>query len=154
MIITERNRAGILCYLQHPQPKICPKEISEQVHLMQLIKAHTPWVAPLVWHTVNEGVSKVQFRQKMASAGMVAGVADVISVYQGEKHPSCSIELKMATRKLASSISKDQRGFLKAHEASGGFAVVAYGAYAGWHAWLDYLGIYDLSMRAKADHLI
>jgi len=142
MIITERNRAGILCYLQHPQPKSCPKEDVEQAHLMQLIKAHTPWTATLVWHT-----------DAMAVAGMVSGVADVISVYRGAKHASCAIELKRAMRSK-STISKDQKDFLLAHEEQSGFAAVAYGAYAGWHAWLDYLGIYDLSMRSKADHLI
>lgn len=153
MIITERNRSGILCYLQHPQPKSCPKEEVEQAHLMQLIKLHTPWTAPLVWHTVNEGMAKPQYRHAMAVAGMVSGVADVISVYPGAKHSSCAIELKRAVRSK-STIIKDQKEFIKAHEAAGGFAVVAYGAYAGWHAWLGYLGIYDLSMRSKADHLI
>lgn len=153
MIITERNRAGIMCYLQHPQPKSCPKEEVEQAHLMQLIKAHTPWTAPLVWHTVNEGMAKPQYRHAMAVAGMVSGVADIISVYPGEKSASCSIELKRAMRSK-STISQDQRDFLIPHEEAEGFAVVAYGAYAGWHAWLDYLGIYDLSMRSKADHLI
>lgn len=154
MIITKRNRAGILCYLQHPQPKSCPKEEVEQAHLMQLIKAHTPWTPPLVWHTVNEGMAKPQYRHAMAIAGMVSGVADIISVYPGAKHSSCAIEMKRASRKLSSAISNEQKGFLKAHESAGGFAVVAYGAYSGWHAWLDYLGIYDLSMRSKADHLI
>ncbi|MGL5395973.1 MAG: hypothetical protein ACRDBQ_11975 [Shewanella sp.] len=153
MIITERNRAGILCYLQHPQPKSCQKEEVEQAHLMQLIKAHTPWTAPLVWHTVNEGMAKPQYRHAMAVAGMVSGVADIISVYPGEKRASCSIELKRAMRSK-STTSQDQKDFLISHEESEGFAVVAYGAYAGWHAWLDYLGIYDLSMRSKADHLI
>lgn len=153
MIITERNRAGILCYLQRQQPKSCPKEEVEQAHLMQLIKAHTPWTAPLVWHTVNEGMAKPQYRHAMAVAGMVSGVSDVISVYHGAKHSSCSIELKRAMRSK-STISKDQKDFLKAHEEQSGFAAAAYGAYAGWHAWLDYLGIYDLAMRSKADHLI
>ncbi|MGL4757036.1 MAG: hypothetical protein ACRCXB_32195 [Aeromonadaceae bacterium] len=153
MIITERNRAGILCYLQRKQPKSCPKEEVEQAHLMQLIKVHTPWTAPLVWHTVNEGMAKPQYRHSMSVAGMVSGVVDVISVYPGTKHSSCAIELKRAIRSN-STISKDQKDFLKSHEAAGGFAVVAYGACAGWHAWLDYLGIYDISMRSKADHLI
>ncbi|MGL4754679.1 MAG: hypothetical protein ACRCXB_20065 [Aeromonadaceae bacterium] len=153
MIITERNRAGILCYLQHPQPKSCPKEEVEQAHLMQLIKAHTPWTAPLVWHTVNEGMAKPQYRHAMAVAGMVSGVADIISIYSGPKHLSCAIEVKRSMRSK-SSISKEQKEFLLAHDARGGFAAAAYGAHAGWHAWLDYLGIYDLSMRSKADHLI
>ena len=153
MILTERNRAGLLCYLQHPQPANCPKEEVEQAHLMQLIKAHTPWVLPLVWHTVNEGMAKPQYRHAMAVVGMVSGVADVISIYPGAKHPSCAIELKRASRSK-STVSADQRNFLLAHEKAGGFAAVAYGAYAGWHAWLDYLGINDLAMRSKADHLI
>lgn len=153
MIITERNRAGILCYLQHPQPKTCQKEEVEQAHLMQLIKLHTPWTAPLVWHTVNEGMAKPQYRHAMAVSGMVPGVADVISVYPGEKRASCSIELKRSMRSK-STISQDQKDFLISHEEAEGFSVVAYGAYAGWHAWLDYLGIYDLSIRSKADHLI
>ncbi|MGL5396501.1 MAG: hypothetical protein ACRDBQ_14735 [Shewanella sp.] len=153
MIYTTKNRDGIRCYFNYKQPDSCPKEYVEQVHLMQLIKVNTPWASPLVWHTVNEGMAKPQHRHAMAVAGMVSGVADVISVYPGEKHPSCAIELKRAVRSK-STISKDQKEFLKAHEAAGGFAVVAYGAYAGWHAWLDYLGIYDLSIRSKADHLI
>ncbi|MGL4751004.1 MAG: hypothetical protein ACRCXB_01090 [Aeromonadaceae bacterium] len=153
MIITERNRAGILCYLQHPQPKSCPKEEVEQAHLMQLIKAHTPWTAPLVWHTVNEGMAKPQYRHAMAVAGMLPGIADIISIHPGYDYASCSIELKRSARSK-STISEGQKKFLKAHETAGGFSVVAFGAYAGWHAWLDYLGIYDLSMRSKADHLI
>lgn len=153
MIITERNRAGLLCYLQYKRTGPCPKEEVEQAHLMQLIKAHTPWVLPLVWHTVNEGMAKPQYRHAMAVAGMVSGVADVISTYPGANHSSCAIELKRANRSK-SAVSADQRDFLLAHEKAGGFAAVAYGAYAGWHAWLDYLGIYDISMRSKADHLI
>ncbi|MGL5700609.1 MAG: hypothetical protein ACRCYL_15500, partial [Kluyvera sp.] len=125
----------------------------EQIHLMQLIRVHTPWAVPLVWHTVNEGMAKPQHRHAMAVSGQVAGVSDVISVYPGAKHPSCAIELKRAIRSK-SAISSDQIDFLLAHEQVGGFAAVAYGAYAGWHAWLDYLGVYDLAARAKADHLI
>ncbi|MGL5280722.1 MAG: hypothetical protein ACRC8W_03075 [Plesiomonas shigelloides] len=147
----KRNKAGLLVYKLIDRNKKCNFEKLEQIHLWQLIKTYTPKEAALTWHSVNEGKVEVQHRLSLISQGMNSGVSDIISIHPGIVHPSAAIELK---RESMGTISAEQATFLHKAEESGVFACVAYGAYCGWMAWLDYLGIDDEEMRRKAYHLI
>lgn len=147
MVKSERNRNGVLVYVLKDQPAKSPKERWEQIHIMQLIRAHTPGEAALTWHTVNESDSKVQHRADLQRAGMMKGVSDIISISGGV---AC-IEMKRA-RRSNSQISKEQTRFLLDAEKAGHFACVAYGAVAAWYAWCDYLNLPDL--LTKCHHLL
>lgn len=153
MLTIKRNRSGVLTYALTEQPKSSPVEEIEQINLIQLIRFNLPEVAKLTWHTVNEGKIKPQYRLKLERQGLLSGVADNLCLYHGESHPVWACELKRA-RNSQSSISKEQTQFLLESERQGHFSCVAYGAYAGWHSLLDYLGVVDDTMRSKANHLL
>ena len=108
----------------------------------------------MTFHPVNEGAIKPQYREKLIKQGLLKGVSDVIILYPGfEKDGFCG-EMKRA-KKSDSSISKEQKKFLKNAEQAGKFACVAYGAVPMWWAWCDYLGLdSDDPYRHKADYLI
>ena len=58
---------------------------------------------------------------------MRSGVSDLIIPYRFGDYPFVCIELKRASKKEASAITKEERDFLLATEASGALAFVAYG---------------------------
>ncbi|MGL4600274.1 MAG: hypothetical protein ACRCVE_01955 [Plesiomonas sp.] len=147
----KRNRAGILVYKLIDARKDCRFEASEQADLWQLIKTYTPRQAALTWHTVNEGNVKVQHRIQKINEGMNKGVSDFVSLSCGANHPAAAIEMKREGKGYPTT---EQKKFLIDAEADGKFACVTHGAYCGWMAWLDYLGIDDEEMRRKAYHLI
>lgn len=81
----------------------------------------------MAFHTVNEGNKSIQYNVDLKKQGMRSGVSDLIIPYQFGDYPFVCIELKRASKKDASSITKEERDFLLATEAIGSLAFVAYG---------------------------
>ncbi len=153
MITTKVHADGFLIYAPTIKPKKCRLELNHQIDLVSLIRYHFPVESSLLFHVANEGQQAPQYRLKLNKSGNLKGVSDVICIWRGAHHPTFALELKKPDRTI-SGVSKEQREFLKNSHRVGGFAVAAFGALAGWHAWLDYLG-YPANdpLRSKADHL-
>lgn len=150
--IVEKN--GVMIYQQSAKPKKSRLESSHQTDLVSLIRAHYPEHAALLFHAANEGSNKVQYRAKQATQGVLKGVSDIICLHGGALCSVFVCELKRGNS-APSSISKEQAEFIRLSSSQGHYAVAAFGAYAGWHAWLDYLGIGESeNIRSKANHLI
>lgn len=81
----------------------------------------------MAFHTANEGQKSIQYNVDLKKQGMRSGVSDLIIPYRFGDYPLVCIELKRANKKEASAITKEERDFLLATEASGALAFAAYG---------------------------
>lgn len=108
--------------------KSCPKEDDEQIFCSDWVKYNHPEV--VYWHTVNESMKSIGQARKDQAKGLLKGVSDCLFLIPESlrgSYPFGAIELKRATKKLASPVSDEQKSFLKSVRGSGGFAAVAYG---------------------------
>lgn len=108
--------------------KSCPKEDDEQIFCSDWIKYNYPEM--VFFHVVNENKKTMWQATRDKDKGLLKGVSDCIFMIP-EKHRGKysfgAIELKRASKSLATAVSKDQKAFLKSVRESGGFAAVAYG---------------------------
>lgn len=112
----------------------CPSEAVEQINSMGWAEKNHPDRWPLVWHTPNEIRATPQYMAKRKKMGVKSGVSDIIDF--GEIRGAFELKRKDRTK---SKISKDQREFLEAVAASGGFAAICYGAEEFKLAYADYI---------------
>lgn len=101
------------------------KEQMHQIDSWAYLSYHYP-DAP-AFHPVNEGLIPVQYRTKLVQEGLVSGVSDVVILLPKGEYPYACIELKRATKTLASPVSDEQGGWLRKCRAVGGFSAVCYG---------------------------
>lgn len=122
----KRNRSGVLCvWCNEFQSKPSRKEKAEQIDLFAQVDSR--WPQAMAFHTVNEGRKSIQYNVDLKKQGMRSGVSDLIIPCLFSDYPSVCIELKRANKKEAAAITKEERDFLLATEASGALAFVAYG---------------------------
>lgn len=112
----------------------CRQEWAEQIDCAGWLEHNHPERWPLIWHTPNETKASAQYMQKRQKMGVKSGVADIIDfgVIRG------AFELKRLDKSKCK-VSKDQREFLEAVAASGGFAAICYGFEQFKLAYADYL---------------
>lgn len=121
-----RNRTGVLCvWCNELVTATSRKEKAEQIDLFAHVDSR--WPQAMAFHTVNEGQKSIQYNVDLKKQGMRSGVSDLIIPYQFGDYPISCIELKRANKKAAAAITKEERDFLLATEASGALAFVAYG---------------------------
>ncbi len=140
MIIKKRNKSGILCYWDDKENAIkvkSRKEKLEQIDLNNACKLKYPKYYSVMWHTVNEGKRDAFYGSMLAKRGKKPGVPDWIVLMPKNGYSSLLIELKRS-RKIDSSIPKDEREFLLNIENYGACCVVAYGCLAALEAINDY----------------
>ena len=108
-----------------PDPSDTAKEIAHQVNCVAWLRHNYPEL--LFWHSTNEGKKHIHSALMDQQAGLLKGVSDfVFLIGAGERYPFAAIELKR-TNKKGTSVSKEQKDFLKGARDRGGFAAVAYG---------------------------
>lgn len=143
MIITKRNRAGILCYwddILNAKKVKSPKETLEQKQLKSHCEIKWPKEFVMMFHVVNEGGSgdTGHYGSILNALGRKKGVSDwLILVPNGHGKNYMVLELKRS-RKEDSAIKKEQKEFLLNAELFGGHAVVAYGFKAALKSISDY----------------
>lgn len=118
----------------------CRREEYEQIDCASWLQYNHPDRWPLIWHVPNElTVDKkkpgwAQHLAKRQKMGVKNGVSDIIDfgTIRG------AFELKRLDRTQCK-VTKEQRDFLKATDASGGFAAIVYGFEQFKVAYTDYL---------------
>ena len=101
------------------------KEEAHQIDSYQWITYVYPHF--LAWHTKNEGLKSISEAVRDQKGGVKKGVSDLIILTgPGYKYPFIAIELKRANKK-GTSVSKEQKAFLRRVRECGGFAAVCYG---------------------------
>lgn len=122
----KRNRSGVLCvWCNELQIQQSRKEKAEQIDIFAHVDSI--WPQAMAFHTVNEGQKSIQYNVDLKKQGMRSGVSDLIIPHRFGDYPFVCIELKRANKKEAAAITKEERDFLLATEASGALAFVAYG---------------------------
>lgn len=101
-----------------------PKEHVVQVDAIAHTRYHHP--GKIVFHAVNEGDIKVQYRQKLIEAGMLAGIPDVLILYPSGIWHGAAIELKREN-KSDSKVSDNQKQVLQDLRDAGYFTALAWG---------------------------
>lgn len=103
-------------------------EDSVQIFASDYIKHNYPEM--VFFHVVNENKKTIGQATKDKAKGLLKGVSDCVFMipekYRGD-YSFGAIELKRATKKIASPVSDEQKSFLKSVRESGGFSAVAYG---------------------------
>jgi len=134
LITKKRNRAGVLCYFITEQPKTESRlEYLEQIDFVNKARYIHPELEKLLIAPINEADIPVQLRVKKRAMGMLKGAGDTLIFINGAN----SIEMKRASKKDSSAISKDQKKFALAIESQGGIGCVAYGYLAALEALKD-----------------
>lgn len=112
----------------------CRVEIIEQIDCASWLQFNHPERWPLIWHTPNETRATASYMQKRQKIGVKSGVSDIIDF------GACrgAFELKRCDKSKCK-VSKEQREFLEAVDASGGFAAICYGFEQFKIAYNDYL---------------
>lgn len=103
-------------------------EDSVQIFASDYVKYNYPEM--VFFHVVNENKKTIGQARKDKAKGLLKGVSDCVFMIPEKYRANYSfgaIELKRATKKLASPVSEDQKAFLKSVRESGGFGAVAYG---------------------------
>ncbi len=141
MIISAKNKHGILCYwdekLNASKVK-SPKEYIEQINLVAHSSRRWVEVAEMGMHPVNEADIPVRYRVKLNKCGLLKGASDWIILYPANGRPYMVLELKRSKKSESAAISKEQKAFLLNAESVGAFACVAYGYIAALQAIEDY----------------
>lgn len=101
---------------------------------MAWLKEFYPEARKLTFHVPNESDSKHQHRASLQQQGLTSGVSDIITLWG----TGAAFEMKRVI-KAGSSVSKEQREFLRLSHQQGKFAGLCYGASAFKQAWVDYL---------------
>ena len=139
MIVKKQHADGYWIYWDDAEQKgDCRHEVSEQIDAMAWLKEFYPEARRLTFHVPNESDSKPQHRASLQQQGVTSGVSDIVTLwgYGG------AFEMKRAI-KSKSSVSKEQRDFLRLSHQQGKFSALCYGASAFKQAWLDYLKSID-----------
>jgi hypothetical protein len=112
----------------------CRVETIEQIDCASWLQYNYPDRWQLIWHTPNETKATASYMQKRQKMGVKSGVSDIIDfgLVRG------AFELKRLDKSKCK-VSKDQREFLAAVDASGGFAAIVYGFEQFKLAYADYL---------------
>jgi VRR-NUC domain. len=139
MIIKKQLRSGYWVYWDDAEQKgNCRLEVSEQIDSMAWLKEFYPEARKVTFHVPNESDSKPQHRSSLQQQGVTSGVSDIITLWGA----GAVFEMKRAIRSK-SSVSKEQREFLRLSHQQGKFAALCYGSSAFKQAWLDYLKSID-----------
>lgn len=138
MITKKQHEDGYWIYFDDAAKGDCRLEVSEQIDAMAWLKEFYPDARKLTFHVPNESDSKPQYRASLQQQGVTSGVSDIVTLcgYGGV------FEMKRVV-KSKSSISKEQREFLKNAVAQEKFAALCYGASAFRQAWVDYLATFN-----------
>lgn len=103
-------------------------EDSVQIFAMDYIRYNYPDV--VAFHVNNEGKKTIGQARKDQAKGVLKGVSDIMVLIPESRRKGYSfaaIELKRATKKIASTVSEEQKSFLSSVSEAGGFSCVAYG---------------------------
>lgn len=116
----------------------CRSEMCEQIDSASWLEFNHPDRWPLIFHVANEISAKPQYMQRRKKEGVKPGVADLIDfgAVRG------AFELKRRDRTKCT-VRKEQREFLEAVDASGGFAAICYGFDELRKAYADYLAFVE-----------
>lgn len=110
-----------------PAPDDTRREDMHQIDCFQFMKYNYPGVA--CCHIVNEGDVPKQYAVKLQQMGLVGGASDLqinAKSFNGI-YGFAAVELKRATKALASPVSDAQETWLLKSIAGGGIGVVCYG---------------------------
>lgn len=145
MIISKRNRSGILCYWddkQNARKVKSRKEKCEQIDLNSACEVRYQEEYKMMWHTVNESGSggSAQYGSELNKLGRKKGVSDWLVMIPCSGYHGLFLELKRS-RKQDSSTSKEQKEFLVDAAKQGYQTVIAYGYLAALEAIKDYFQI-------------
>lgn len=134
MIRKNQSHDGYFIYWDDEAKGDCRLEVSEQIDAMAWLKEFYPDARKVTFHVPNESDSKPQYRASLQQQGVTSGVSDIVTLWGS----GAVFEMKRAM-KSKSSVSKEQREFLRLSNQQGKFAALCYGASAFKQAWLDYL---------------
>lgn len=103
-------------------------EDSVQIFASDYVRYNYPEM--VFFHVVNESKKTIGQAMKDQAKGLRKGVSDCIFMipkkYRGD-YSFGAIEIKRATKKLASPLTEDQKEFLKSVKEADGFSAVSYG---------------------------
>lgn len=134
MIVKKQHADGYWVYWDDEAKGDCRLEVSEQIDAMAWLKEFYPDARKVTFHVPNESDSKPQYRASLQQQGVTSGVSDIVTLWGA----GAVFEMKRAI-KSRSSVSKEQREFLRLSNQQGRFAALCYGASAFKQAWVDYL---------------
>lgn len=137
MIVKKQHADGYFIYWDDEAKGDCRLEVSEQIDAMAWLKEFYPDARKVTFHVPNESDSKPDHRLSLLQQGVTSGVSDIITLWG----TGAVFEMKRAVRSK-SSVSKDQREFLRLSHQQGKFAALCYGASAFKQAWVDYLATF------------
>lgn len=120
----------------------CPSEAVEQINSAGWLELHHPGDWALAFHVPNEIKASPQYMAKRRKMGVKSGPSDWIIA----RSPVGAFEMKRQV-KSKSKVSPEQIAFLKAVDASGGFAAICYGFEQFKLAYSDYR-VYCASIAA------
>lgn len=138
MIVKKQHADGYLVYWDDSAKGDCRLEVSEQIDAMAWLKEFYPDARKVTFHVPNESDSKPQHRASLQQQGVTSGVSDIVTLWGA----GAVFEMKRAI-KSKSSVSKEQREFLRLSNQQGKFAALCYGASAFKQAWVDYLATFN-----------
>lgn len=106
-----------------------PKDVRLEDDLQKAVASKWPYVYPdvIAFHVPNETEGSVQDREKKLAMGIWPGMSDWVVLHPTPLHPFALIELKRATKTLASPVSQRQKETLQLARERGAFTAVAYG---------------------------
>ena len=138
MIVKKQHAGGYWIYFDDAAKGDCRHEVSEQIDAMAWLKEFYPDARKVTFHVPNESDSKPQHRASLQQQGVTSGVSDIVTLWGA----GAVFEMKRAI-KSKSSVSKEQREFLRLSHQQGKFSALCYGASAFKQAWLDYLSTFN-----------
>ena len=138
MIVKKQHADGYWIYWDDTAKGDCRLEVSEQIDAMAWLKEFHPDARNLTFHVPNESDCQPNHRISLQQQGVTSGVSDIVTLWG----TGAAFEMKRAI-KSKSSVSKEQRDFLRLSHQQGKFAALCYGASAFEQAWLDYLSTFN-----------
>lgn len=138
MIVKKQHADGYFIYWDDEAKGDCRLEVSEQIDAMAWLKEFYPDARKVTFHVPNESDSKPDHRLSLLQQGVTSGVSDIITLWG----TGAVFEMKRCV-KSKSSVSKEQREFLRLSHQQGKFAALCYGASAFKQAWVDYLATFN-----------
>ena len=138
MIVKKQHADGYWIYWDDAARGDCRHEVSEQIDAMAWLKEFYPEAKKVTFHVPNESECHPNHRISLQQQGVASGVSDIITMWG----TGAAFEMKRSIR-AKSSVSKEQRDFLRLSHQQGKFAALCYGASAFEQAWVDYLATFD-----------
>lgn len=138
MIVKKQHADGYFIYWDDSAKGDCRLEVSEQIDAMAWLKEFYPDARKVTFHVPNESECHPNHRISLQQQGVASGVSDIVTLWG----TGAAFEMKRCV-KSKSSVSKEQREFLRLSHQQGKFAALCYGAAAFEQAWLDYLKSID-----------